>query len=47
MTPPAFTYISGIIVHPFSLKISSAWAVIGPFAASTISGAITLGAFSE
>ena len=39
MTPPAFAYISGIITVPRFCKIASAFAVIGPLAASIIKGA--------
>jgi hypothetical protein len=47
VTPPAFAYISGIIIVPFSLSISSAACVIGPFAASIIKGACILAAFEK
>ena len=47
VTPPALARMSGMRKIPRSRKISSASGVVGPFAPSTISLALTSRAFRE
>ena len=47
VTPPALTYMSGMMSTPMSWRILSAAGVIGPFAASAIILALIFEAFPK
>ena len=47
VTPPALTYMSGMMSTPMSWRILSAAGVMGPFAASAIILALMLAAFPK